>query len=679
MAIAMAVLLTTGTAVSQGDLKSLVYKAPAEGYLGLHGAVPIYDHSYAVVIGVSNYTRLPELPGAVRDAKDVGAALREHGFDVELLLDKAATRSKIAEVLADQLPGRLKHNDRVLIYFAGHGVTVGSGEAQMGYLMPVEGDNERRASTGISMREIQAWIATYPSKHVLFAADSCYSGLALATRSTGLPTTLSDYLRQVTERDVRLAFTAGRADQEAHEWEGKGLFTYFFLQGLKGDADFNRDGILTSSELSAYLEPNVAQTALANWRAEQNPQMERSGQGEFIFLIREPDNPTPPEKSSAVAGDKGASEMPSEDADIAFWKSIQASSHAEDFEAYLSKFPGGVFVDLARTRLERLRSLSSQEKGAKEAGPATDAGRPDKTVPAAEPAQNLGNRAPGSESNPVPETQPERVLGRAGSQAELDEWNQIQSESDRGRRIELDSRFLENHPNSGLTPYIHYDLANLYLGSDPEKFILHGEEASREIAGLADMAAYLAFYYAETDRPDEAATKARLCLTQLERLSKPPNLSELQWAARKHELRAQAFYALGRSELSKSTKASADDAKTLLGNAANEFNQAIAHAPDFVYAWFRLAEAYLRLDQSEDGLNAFARAAALGGVVGKQAGKTLDDLYVRVHGGNKGLKELLASQQAQAENDLKRFREAIHEEAGMPIRTKAPSLKGRKP
>ena len=108
----------------------------------------------------------------------------------------------------------------MLVYFAGHGVTVGQEDTAMGYLMPVEGDNNRRASTGISMREVQAWFADYPSKHVMFVADSCYSGLALSTRSVGLPTHLNDYLRQVTRKRVRLALTAGRSDQEAHGMAG---------------------------------------------------------------------------------------------------------------------------------------------------------------------------------------------------------------------------------------------------------------------------------------------------------------------------------------------------------------------------------------------------------------------------------------------------------------------------
>ncbi len=272
-------------AQARQDLKSLVYQAPPEGYSGLEGKVRLYDRSHAVVIGISQYRSLPELPGAARDARSVAQLLSERGFEVTLLLDAEATRGRIAEAIGDRLPREVEKNDRVLIYFAGHAVTVGSGDGMMGYLMPVDGDNERRVSTGISMREVQAWLSAQAAKHSMFVADACYSGLALSTRATGLPRTLANYLAQALSKDVRLALAAGRSDQQAYEWNGHGLFTYFFLEGLKGQADANGDGIVTSSELYAYIEPNVSQTALANWNARQNPQIGRSGQGEFVFLV----------------------------------------------------------------------------------------------------------------------------------------------------------------------------------------------------------------------------------------------------------------------------------------------------------------------------------------------------------------------------------------------------------
>lgn len=142
----------------------------------------IYRKSYAVVIGIGPYRSLPTLPDARNDAEHMATLLGSQGFEVTTILDREATRRLVVEELSLRLPARLEADDRVLIYFAGHGATVGQGEGAVGYLMPVEGESGSVAATGISMREIQLWFQSYPAKHVFFVADACYSGLALSTR-----------------------------------------------------------------------------------------------------------------------------------------------------------------------------------------------------------------------------------------------------------------------------------------------------------------------------------------------------------------------------------------------------------------------------------------------------------------------------------------------------------------
>ena len=248
------------------------------------GPLQLYRKSWAVVIGVDDYADLPKLGGAVRDATKVSEFLKGQGFDVTLLTNAAATRSAITELVGDRLPGRIAADDRVLIYFAGHGLSRGEGDSAMGYLMPVEAKRASPASTAISMAELQRWFAQYKSKHVLYVADACYSGLSIGTRSVGLSPETRDYVRQVTQRPVRVALVAGNSGQEAHEYQGQGLFTYFLLQGLQGGADANKDGLVTTDELAAFVKPNVAQIAAQQFKAQQHPQFARMGEGEFLFL-----------------------------------------------------------------------------------------------------------------------------------------------------------------------------------------------------------------------------------------------------------------------------------------------------------------------------------------------------------------------------------------------------------
>ncbi len=292
-----------GGPVTRGDRGGrVVYEAPPGGRGGFEGRVTLYERSLAVVIGIDDYeVARPKLTGAVRDARAVARGLEAHGFEVTLLLDDAATRGKIAEVLTNTFRLKVRRGDRVLIYFAGHGTTLGAGASEIGYLMPVEGRMESAAGTGISMRELQDWLSTYDSDHVMLVTDACYSGLAIPdglVRSASLEA-LPDYYRKVLGKPIRMTLSAGSRDEQAFDnYKDHGLFTFYFLAGLErgedlnGDggvtgADIDGDGLVTGDELATFIKLHVPKTA-ASLGHDQHPQWGRKGDGEYFFLARRP-------------------------------------------------------------------------------------------------------------------------------------------------------------------------------------------------------------------------------------------------------------------------------------------------------------------------------------------------------------------------------------------------------
>lgn len=269
------------------------------------GPLLLYRRSYAIVVGIDRYQSLPVLGGAVRDAKAMTAYLQQQGFEVTTLLDGEATRARLARLIGDELPAKLQADDRVLIYFAGHGVSRGQGDAAMGYLMPVEGDRAAPAATAISMAEVSRWFGQYAAKHVMLVADACYSGLAIGSRSVGIPPETRDYVREVTKRPVRVVLVAGSSGEEANEFGGHGLFTGQLLQAVTGAADSNRDGLVSSDELAAFVKPQVAQIARRELGASQHPQLGRMGEGEFLFVV---DGAAPRPAKDRPAADKPPAE-----------------------------------------------------------------------------------------------------------------------------------------------------------------------------------------------------------------------------------------------------------------------------------------------------------------------------------------------------------------------------------
>ena len=263
--------------------------APAQTVAG--ETINPYRQSYAVIIGINDYQNWPKLRYAVNDANAIEQMLVNHfGFpheNIRKLVDGEATRARIMQALGDELtdPARVSHDDRVFFFFAGHGATrTLSDNRQIGFIVPVDADEKNYYSTAISMTEIREAADLIPAKHVYFVMDSCYSGLAL-TRGGAAQSSSSTWLDEVTRRTARQILTAGGADQSVADDgpNGHSIFTWALLEGLDGKADLDHNGIITASELGAYVSPIVASFS------HQTPAMGNligSEGGEFIFELK---------------------------------------------------------------------------------------------------------------------------------------------------------------------------------------------------------------------------------------------------------------------------------------------------------------------------------------------------------------------------------------------------------
>ena len=252
---------------------------------------PLYPRSVAVIIGVNRYPHISrQLEAAESDARRMARFLKAQGFQVHTLLGAQATRQRITALIGDALPKMVSAGDRVVIYFAGHGLTEGSGPSTLGYLAARDTEEGRPRATGISMLTLQRWLAHLPARHVLLLTDACYAGLAIASRA-GPPlqgVAAPRWLRLALEGQVRMTLVAGRRGEQAHEIDGEGVFSAAVLEGLRGAADLNQDGFITGDELAVYVKPRVTERVLRAVNIPQRPQYARSGEGELIFRVPGP-------------------------------------------------------------------------------------------------------------------------------------------------------------------------------------------------------------------------------------------------------------------------------------------------------------------------------------------------------------------------------------------------------
>jgi uncharacterized caspase-like protein len=244
----------------------------------------LYGKSFAVVIGINQYEKWPGLEFGVADANAVKNTLQKTGFDdITLIMDKEATQRRILTELFHRLPEKVGRNDRVLFYFAGHGQTeVLPDGGKKGYIIPVDAETDSYASSAVSMEQIRSLSSRIAAKHIFYVMDCCYSGLGL-NRSAGVWPGISDYLRKVSAMRVVQIITAGGQGEQVQEREGHGLFTSYFIKAIEGEADLDKDNVVTGTELGAYLRPAVSN---ASGQA-QTPLFGRlEGEGEFLFFVK---------------------------------------------------------------------------------------------------------------------------------------------------------------------------------------------------------------------------------------------------------------------------------------------------------------------------------------------------------------------------------------------------------
>ena len=191
-----------------------------------------------------------------------GGFARDH---MVFLKNKEATLQNIRDALFVFLKQAIEE-DLVILYFAGHGAPEPDKPENL-YLLTYDTDPERIASTAFPMWDIETALDRHiNSRRVVFFTDACHSagvagGVALRARSAG-DNLINRYLGQLAAsgegRAIFTASEAGEFSQESEKWGGgHGVFTHYLLEGLRGAADMNDDGIVTLGEIMDYVDENV--------------------------------------------------------------------------------------------------------------------------------------------------------------------------------------------------------------------------------------------------------------------------------------------------------------------------------------------------------------------------------------------------------------------------------------
>lgn len=238
----------------------------------------------AVIIGIRDYASrdIPRVEYAKRDA----ALMREYlikvlGYDPKNILpqnpEELMTVGNMKSLLRQKLPSYVKPDGSsdIFIYYTGHGAP--STTSQQPFFVPYDCDpNFVSVDNAYPMNDFYADIAKIAAKKKTVVIDACFSGQAgdgSAIIKNASPVLFKVDNPLLTDANT-LLFQSSEASQVSNWYPEKkhGMFTYFFLKGLKGEADMNKDGSIAAGELEEYINDENQHLPYISRREFQRPQ-----------------------------------------------------------------------------------------------------------------------------------------------------------------------------------------------------------------------------------------------------------------------------------------------------------------------------------------------------------------------------------------------------------------------
>jgi len=245
------------------------------------------DDSYALVIGITGYPHFAadqRLRFADRDARrfaqflNTPAAGSFPSNNVRLLVNEQATRQAIYREMK-WLADRVNGNDRLYVFFAGHGIV--DSVSERAYFMPYDADPANPGGLGMRADNfLQDLRDMLTAKRMIFFIDACHAAAAMsrsgsARNSLGMTDKLNALWREefAGKQELNMGFFSASSNQRSFEDTEfrHGIFTWYLLEGLEGAADRDNNGKVEAGELRRYLSDRVEERSKQRFQAAQTP------------------------------------------------------------------------------------------------------------------------------------------------------------------------------------------------------------------------------------------------------------------------------------------------------------------------------------------------------------------------------------------------------------------------
>ena len=297
-------------------------------------APALADNRVALVIGNGAYVHAPHLPNPTHDAEDVAAALKRNGFETILGTDLDQAGMQNAAI---RFARAARTADVAVFYYSGHAMQY----AGVNYLVPVDAELRDEADLRRMARVDEILADLQQAKNLrILVLDSCRDN-PLADdlkRSIGASRSASigRGLARIESPDGTIVSYSTQAGRTAEDGSDRNSpYTAAFLQHIE-----DKDDIAT-------VFHRIGATVYQETQGKQVPEISISFFGEFYLngklqITVAPASPSAPADPCATAE--------------SHWKSAEAIGTVEAYQDHLARFPQCTFAELAKARIENLKS-----------------------------------------------------------------------------------------------------------------------------------------------------------------------------------------------------------------------------------------------------------------------------------------------------------------------------------
>lgn len=217
---------------------------------------------WALLVGVDDYTHFRDLEYCQADVMGLKSKLVDVGFsadNVTLLTDGAEQQHHLPfknniERQLQLLLATVREQDLVVVAYSGHGLQVNG----TSYLCPTDALLSEPEKTMVSLDTIYKMLESCPARQKLLLVDACRNDPSLpGAKSTATMKNAQEFVASLKQPpEGILLLTSCKAGQRSVEDPrfGHGVFLYFLMKGLEGEADANRDGKISLFELYMFSE-----------------------------------------------------------------------------------------------------------------------------------------------------------------------------------------------------------------------------------------------------------------------------------------------------------------------------------------------------------------------------------------------------------------------------------------